>query len=201
MNIDDDTTAEIALALLSLSLFKDGPFMRAWKGIDWDIANQLHRRDWILNPVGKSKSVIFTEQGLAEAERFKAKYLVCAQTDTELLVGFEHGLWQSEKRYDEKWLLGHLHPDFTEIGRSGATYGFEDMFPVEAGVIDCLLPLPNLQVVFLSAAMALITYESHVKINDETFSSHRTSMWITDGKAWLLRYHQGTPFNAIADGD
>jgi hypothetical protein len=63
LNIDkiDDT----ALALLYLTLH-DGS--RAWKGFDWDVLGRLHNKGMIDNPVGKVKSVVFTQEGLQRAK-------------------------------------------------------------------------------------------------------------------------------------
>ena len=66
MTIDNDKIDDAALALLYLTLH-DGN--RAWKQIDWDATNRLHQKQWIHDPVGKTKSITFTEEGLAEAER------------------------------------------------------------------------------------------------------------------------------------
>ena len=63
-----DDTARIdaaALGLLYLTLHDGG---RAWKGLDWDILGRLHDAGLIEDPVGKTKSVAFTRQGLAAAE-------------------------------------------------------------------------------------------------------------------------------------
>jgi hypothetical protein len=54
------------LALLWLTLHDR---YRAWKGFDWDVLNRLHERGFIDDPVNKTKSVIFTEEGLRESER------------------------------------------------------------------------------------------------------------------------------------
>ena len=43
--------------------------VRAWKGHDWDVLDRLYRKGMIDNPVGKAKSVVLTDQGLAESER------------------------------------------------------------------------------------------------------------------------------------
>jgi len=61
---------EIVLALLYLGLHEDN---RAWKGFDWDAMQRLHEKGFITDPVGKAKSVLFTEDGLRESQRlFKA---------------------------------------------------------------------------------------------------------------------------------
>jgi len=42
---------------------------RVWKGHDWDVLGQLHAKGMIYDPVGKTKSVGLTDEGLREAER------------------------------------------------------------------------------------------------------------------------------------
>ena len=66
MDIDTDKIDEAVLALLFLTLH-DG--VRAWKGHDWDVLDRLYLKGMIDNPVGKAKSVVLTDQGLAESER------------------------------------------------------------------------------------------------------------------------------------
>lgn len=66
MEIDTDKIDEAVLALLYLTLHDEN---RAWKGLDWDAMNRLHEKGFISNPVGKAKSVVLSEQGLAESER------------------------------------------------------------------------------------------------------------------------------------
>jgi hypothetical protein len=66
MEIDNAKVDEAVLAVLYLTLH-DGA--RAWKGIDWDALNRLHEKGLIGDPVGKQKSVVFTDEGLREAER------------------------------------------------------------------------------------------------------------------------------------
>jgi hypothetical protein len=70
MDYDTDKVDEAVLALLYLTLH-DGA--RAWKSLDWDAMNRLYDKGYISNPVGKAKSVVFTEEGLQEAERLCKK--------------------------------------------------------------------------------------------------------------------------------
>ena len=56
----------IALALLSLTLH-DGT--SAWKGFDFEVMELLYNKGYILDPHGKSKSVVLTGEGLARSER------------------------------------------------------------------------------------------------------------------------------------
>jgi len=62
-NVDEQKLAEAALAILGLSAFESHHMTRAWKGLDWDLTDLLYRKGWIEDPVGKSKSVVFTDQG------------------------------------------------------------------------------------------------------------------------------------------
>jgi hypothetical protein len=71
MDVDTNKIDEAVLALLHLTLH-DGA--RAWKGHDWDALNRLHRKGMIDNPVGKAKSVVLTDQGLAQSERLFRKF-------------------------------------------------------------------------------------------------------------------------------
>ena len=66
MQIDIDKVDEAVPAVLYLTLHDE---YRAWKGIDWDALDRLHQQGLIGDPVGKQKSVVFTEEGLREAER------------------------------------------------------------------------------------------------------------------------------------
>jgi hypothetical protein len=65
MALDTDKIDDTALALLYLTLH-DG--YRAWKGFDWDVLGRLHDKGMIGDPVGKVKSVVFTDEGLERAK-------------------------------------------------------------------------------------------------------------------------------------
>ena len=41
---------------------------RAWTGFDWDVLGRLHDKGLIENPRNNSKSVAFTDEGLARAK-------------------------------------------------------------------------------------------------------------------------------------
>lgn len=61
MQLDADKIDEAVLALLGLTLHDE---RRAWKGFDWAVLDRLHQKGFILNPVGKAKSVVLTDEGL-----------------------------------------------------------------------------------------------------------------------------------------
>lgn len=63
---DLDRIDEAVLALLVLGLHDES---RAWKTFDWAALDRLHAKGLISNPVGRAKSVVFTEAGLEAALR------------------------------------------------------------------------------------------------------------------------------------
>jgi hypothetical protein len=65
MALETDKIDDAALALLYLTLH-DGN--RAWKGFDWNALGRLHEKGLIHDPVGKTKSVAFTPEGLERAK-------------------------------------------------------------------------------------------------------------------------------------
>ena len=72
MALDTDRIDDAVLALLYLGLHDH---WRAWKGFDWDAMNRLHEKGMIDNPVGKAKSVVFTDEGLRRSkELFEAMF-------------------------------------------------------------------------------------------------------------------------------
>lgn len=72
MEIDTDKIDDAVLALLQLTLHD---MNRAWKGFDWDVLDRLYRKGMILDPVGKVKSVVLTDEGLeASARLFDALF-------------------------------------------------------------------------------------------------------------------------------
>jgi hypothetical protein len=70
VDIDTDKIDEAVLALLQLTLHDR---FRAWKGHDWDALDRLHRKGMIYDPVGKTKSVVLTDEGLAQSEHLFRK--------------------------------------------------------------------------------------------------------------------------------
>jgi hypothetical protein len=68
---DPDKIDKAVLALLLLGLHEK---CRAWKGHDWDVLDRLHAKGYISDPVGRAKSVVFTEEGL--------RRLFCEPTST-----------------------------------------------------------------------------------------------------------------------
>jgi hypothetical protein len=67
---DYDKVDEAVLALLLLGLHDK---YRAWKGHDWDALDRLYEKGYISDPASRAKSVVFSDEGLREAERLFKK--------------------------------------------------------------------------------------------------------------------------------
>jgi hypothetical protein len=70
MELDPEKIDRAVLALLYLGLHED---WRAWKAFDWVAMNRLHEKGFISDPVGKAKSVVFTEDGREFARQLLAE--------------------------------------------------------------------------------------------------------------------------------
>jgi len=75
MKLDTEKIDRVVLALLHLGLHDD---FRAWKSFDWDAMDRLHKKGFISNPVGKTKSVAFSESGLRESKCLFAELFAAA---------------------------------------------------------------------------------------------------------------------------
>lgn len=72
MSYDHLRAADFALALMYLTLH-DG--VRAWKGISWDVLDDLFDRGLISDPKTSAKSIILTDEGLARARALFEQFL------------------------------------------------------------------------------------------------------------------------------
>ena len=78
MEYDKDKVDEVVLALLFLTLH-DG--CRTWKAMDWGAMARLHEKGMIEDPVGKAKSVVLTEEGLAQCRTLFVKHFGQVQAE------------------------------------------------------------------------------------------------------------------------
>ena len=74
MEYNTNKIDEVTLALLHLTMFQDGPGVRAWKGFDWHTLHRLHEKGYISDPKSKAKSVIISEEGAKRSEELFRKY-------------------------------------------------------------------------------------------------------------------------------
>ena len=73
-DLDREKLSEAALAILALTAHADHHFVRAWKGMDWDLLDLLFEKGWIADPRGKARSVVFTDEGARLSGEFLARH-------------------------------------------------------------------------------------------------------------------------------
>ena len=66
IDFDEEKVDRTVLALLYLTLHDK---YRAWKSFDWDVMTRLYEKGFIGDPVNQAKSVVLTDEGLAESKR------------------------------------------------------------------------------------------------------------------------------------
>lgn len=113
-----------------------------------------------------------------------------------LIRSLEVELHHPGVRCDEARLQELLHPDFHEVGRSGAAYDRATIVRfLAAQVAPPAVESGDFEVAQLAPDVVLLTYRSASRRPDGTLERHtlRSSIWMRDGEQWRLRYHQGTP--------
>ncbi|HEV7572985.1 MAG TPA: DUF6429 family protein [Thermoanaerobaculia bacterium] len=78
MKANPEKIDRAVLALLYLGTHDE---WLTWKSFDWNAMGRLHEKGYISDPVGKAKSVVFTEEGLAESKRLFEEMFGAASTD------------------------------------------------------------------------------------------------------------------------
>jgi hypothetical protein len=71
MDINRDRIDDAVLALLYLGCHEG---TRTWKSFDWAAMERLHTKGMISHPIGKAKSVVFTDEGLRQSEALFRKF-------------------------------------------------------------------------------------------------------------------------------
>lgn len=109
-------------------------------------------------------------------------------TDAEQVVALERSLLTDDVRGDRAALAALLHPEWTEIGRSGRLWTREEMLaeaapiaPVSLDVVDVREVVPGAQLLVWRA------------LAQDGGSTLRSSLWVRTGGGWRQRFHQGTP--------
>lgn len=115
---------------------------------------------------------------------------------THPLPTFELTLWRAETRFDRALMEATFAPDFHEFGRSGRRYTRDQMLFDPAEAEDIPATLHNLTVTALSDTLALVTYISELRYETPEWAN-RASIWDRSSGRWQLRFHQGTPCEAL----
>jgi ribonuclease HI len=110
-----------------------------------------------------------------------------APSDEERVVALERDLLSDEVRSDPATVAALLHPDWTEIGRSGRLWTREELLSVIAPLTEPVT-LDTVAVSRVDETTILLLWRS---VGDQR-STLRSSLWVRDGGGWRQRFHQGT---------
>lgn len=119
-------------------------------------------------------------------------------SDKDDLTELEEAMWRTETRYDPVFQQQRFASDFLEFGRSGRVYQRNDAILTHPRPIQATLPLHNLAIRLLDQNTAQVTYDSAVVYDGVVERAHRSSIWSRHSSGWVMRFHQGTPFDAGA---
>ena len=121
--------------------------------------------------------------------------LQLTQADRALLQRLEEDLWREETRFDSPYMEQLLAEDFFEFGRSGRVYRREDTLSVPRQPIEAVLPLPDFDARLLTEDISQVTYNSAVTYDGVLQKGRRSSIWSRASNGWVIRFHQGTPYD------
>ncbi|WP_022899246.1 ribonuclease HI family protein [Humibacter albus] len=109
------------------------------------------------------------------------------ESDEQTVIRQERALLDPRVREDVAELSALLHPDFAEIGRSGRTWGKDDVALSPGSGEGVILERLSLDRVGPDALLHVFRAE------DARGTTLRSSLWVRTGGRWRLRFHQGTP--------
>jgi hypothetical protein len=118
--------------------------------------------------------------------------------DKAELTRLEEAMWRAETRFDLAFQEARFAPDFVEFGRSGRVYNRAqiirtDKHPIEAS-------LHNLRLLKLDENTVLVTYNSVAVFDGVHEHARRSSIWCRSPAGWVMRFHQGTPYDPVKQG-
>ena len=114
--------------------------------------------------------------------------------DQAELQRLEESMWQQSQRFDLAFQEARFASDFFEFGRSGRVYDRAQVILTDSQPIAARLPLANLRFRVLDADTVLLTYDSAAEYDGVMEYARRSSIWYRSSSGWVMRFHQGTPF-------
>jgi ribonuclease HI len=181
------------------------------KQLDTALTGRRYRFEWIKGHAGHALNEAADERARAVATAFQlgtsiphgpgwegnevsevetiVSDIPAAVSDIETVVELEQQLMRPEVRRDPARVSELLHPQFEEIGTSGRMWTRDSMLNAIGNIVSNDPQFEMLGVDKLDATTVLLTYASH----DDRGRILRSSLWLSDGSRWRLRFHQGTP--------
>ena len=127
--------------------------------------------------------------------------------DRAEIIRLEEAMWREAMRFDLEFQEARFSDDFVEFGRSGRVYTRAEIIRTDSHPIHAKLPLANLHVTALDDNIVLVTYNSEAVYAGVVEHARRSSIWSRSPSpnqspkqaAWVMRFHQGTPYFAVGE--
>lgn len=110
-----------------------------------------------------------------------------ALTDEEQVIALERALLDDATRSDTAAVAALLHPQWTEVGRSGRLWTRAEMLD-EIGPLEAPVSLDVITCLRAAEDAMLLTWRA---VSDEG-STLRSSLWVRSSGHWQQLFHQGT---------
>jgi hypothetical protein len=120
--------------------------------------------------------------------------LILSEEDHAILTRLEEDMWREVTRFDRTFQEQRFATDFFEFGRSGRVYTRDQIIQLDSQPIHAVLPLPNIAIRLLDRNTAQVTYNSQVEYDSFVEYARRSSIWSRTESGWIMRFHQGTPY-------
>jgi hypothetical protein len=117
-----------------------------------------------------------------------------SEEDKAEITRLEEAMWRGETRFNLMFQETRFAPDYFEVGRSGRVYERRQLIFSETREIRARLPLEDLSIRLLDENTAQVTYNSHVVCDGVVEHARRSSIWSRGKQGWVMRFHQGTPY-------
>lgn len=117
-----------------------------------------------------------------------------SEEDLAILTRLEEDMWREMTRFDQTFQEQRFAADCFEFGRSGRIYTRDQIIRQDSQPIHAVLPLPNLAIRLLDMNTAQVTYNSQVEYDGTIEYARRSSIWSRTESSWVMRFHQGTPY-------
>ena len=114
--------------------------------------------------------------------------------DQAELQRLEESMWQQSHRFDLSFQEARFASDFFEFGRSGRVYYRAQVIRTDSQPINARFPLANLRFRVLDVHTVQLTYDSAAEYDGVMEYARRSSIWYRSSSGWVMRFHQGTPF-------
>ena len=122
-----------------------------------------------------------------EADLFSLLDEDTVPSDEERVIALERDLLRDEVRSDPAAVAALLHPDWTEIGRSGRLWSRDEVL-AEIGPLTDRVTLDVVSVTRIEPEVILLVWRAVT----EQRSTLRSTLWVRHGGDWQARFHQGT---------